>query len=305
MHRATYNELRLDYVINTVSPLCITARDTDRFVTTAHPATGSPSVYIPGATVKGTLRSAVEHVLSSAGLDCCTFDKPCSQRDHVKRAANGPDLYRALCIACRLFGSPVMRSHVTAIDAFPAQPRRASTIRNAGDSFEAVEDERFYGMLSLRNFERWHVGLLALLLSRINIADVQMGAHRSAGMGCVTMRYTRLTLIYPGFESGAEQQGAFRTRLHGVGQLFPQSQGQPATNPYGYTYPDISDMADLPDSARFESGLGYSAVILVPDDASDSEQADEYHYLIDNVLTQQALAWGNFLQGNQRLPGKR
>jgi len=306
MHRATYNELRLDYAITTVSPLCIQAHDTNRFVTTTHPGSGDLSVYIPGATLKGTLRSAAEHVISSSGLDCCTTDKPCSQREHVKRAATSADLYRALCIACRIFGSSLMRSHLTAIDAFPSQPARAVTVRNSAvEPIEVVEDESFYGMITLRNFERWHVGLLALLLSRINIADVQIGAHRSAGMGCVTIRYTRLTLIYPGFEPGAEPQEAFRTRLHGVGQLFTDPLGRPGTNPYGYIYPDVADMPDLPDAARFERGLGYSAVILAPDDANDPDQADEYHYLIDNVLTQQALAWGNFLHGNQRLRGKR
>src|SRR5258708_4828273 len=169
-------------------------------------------------------------------------------------------------------------------------------------------------MVTLRNFERWHVGLLALLLSRINIADVQIGAHRSAGMGCITFRYTRLTLIYPGFEPGADKQEAFRTRLHGVGQLFTDAQGRPGTNPYGYTYPDVADSADLPNAARYEGGLGYSAVILAPDGADNADSADntdnpnladDYHYLIDNVLTQQALVWGTFLHGNQRLHGKR
>src|SRR5258708_20287311 len=180
MHRATFNELRLDYAITTASPLCIQARDTKRFVTTTHPGNGASSVYIPGATLKGALRSAAEHVLSSSGLDCCTTDKPCSQRDHVKRAASSADLYRALCIACRIFGSSLMRSHLTAIDAFPSQPTRAVTVRNsAAEPIEVVEGETFYGMITLRNFERWHVGLLALLLPRIHISAVQLPAPPS------------------------------------------------------------------------------------------------------------------------------
>src|SRR5260370_17357266 len=128
MHRATYNELRLDYAITPVSPLCIQARDTNRFVTTTHPGNGELSVYIPSATLKGTLRSAAEHVISSSGLDCCTTDKPCSQRENVKRATTSTDLYRVLCIACRIFGSSLMRSHLTAIDAFPSPPTRALTV---------------------------------------------------------------------------------------------------------------------------------------------------------------------------------
>src|SRR5258708_34112127 len=103
MHRATFNELRLDYAITTVSPLCIQARDTKRFVTTTHPGNGGLSVYVPAATLKGTMRSAAEHVIGSSGLDCSTTDKPCSQRENLNPAATSADLFRGLRMCGSVF----------------------------------------------------------------------------------------------------------------------------------------------------------------------------------------------------------
>jgi CRISPR/Cas system CSM-associated protein Csm3 (group 7 of RAMP superfamily) len=287
MHRVTHNELRLDFAISTASPLCIQVRNSSpmRFVRTLHPS-GGESVYIPGATLKGALRQAAEHVIRGANLDCCDTDHPCSEREQVKRANGSPALYRALCLACRLFGSPVLRSHLTVTDSFPAEP---VNVLRGRDTAEMVQDETFYGTLSLRNFERWHVGLLALLISRINLADVQIGARRSEGMGCVVMRYTCLTLLYPGPEPDEEQQEALRTRLFGVGQLMGH-------NTYGYAYPDVSGVPDLPEEARFDMGVGYSVVTIVAEETEDSDGRDESHYLIDNVLTNQALAWGSYVR---------
>jgi CRISPR-associated protein Csm3 len=292
MHNPTYNELRLDFSIIPSSPLCITARDTSSFVQTIHPI-GGMSVYIPGATLKGTLRRAAEHVVQSAGLDCCEPEHPCAERPSVKQAAeraDSPGVYRALCVACRLFGSPVLRSHITVTDSFPVEPVGAEIRRAATEPIEIVTDETFYGTMSLRNFERWQVGLLALLLAGINIADVQIGAHRAEGMGCIVLRYNALTLIYPGLEPSAKQEEALQAHLHGVGQLIG------AAGPYGVTYPDISNLPDLPETTLFDRGLGYCATVITAPDPDDSEAEDTAHTLIDNVLTQQAMAWGNYLR---------
>jgi hypothetical protein len=153
---------------------------------------------------------------------------------------------------------------------------------------ETVLNEPFYGTLTLRNFERWQVGLLALLLSHINIADIQIGGNRSAGMGCATVRYQCLSLLYPGLAPDAERQEALQMRLHGVGQLVG------ANNPYGFVYPDVGEVPDLPDSALLETAPGYTAVVIAAANPHDPDEADRLHGLIDNVLTQQALAWASY-----------
>jgi CRISPR/Cas system CSM-associated protein Csm3 (group 7 of RAMP superfamily) len=328
MHRLTCNELRLDFTLTPVSPLSIQARDAQppRFVRAVHPNAAEPSAYIPGSTLKGALRAAAEQVLRSASIDCCDPTHPCSERDMVNQARDGVGIYRALCAACRIFGSKAMRSHLSVSDCFPADPVAALPLRDPAykdDPLEVVHGEMFYGTLTLRNFERWQVGLLGLLLSRINIADIQLGGNRSAGMGCVALRYCCLSIVYPGLILDQRQQEALHTSLHGVGQLMG------ANNPYGFVYPDVADMADLPQSAALETGFGYVAVVIEEQktadvsretgpadsiEADESEPGDELsapeipeshetesiHDMIDNVLTQQALAWASYARAHKR-----
>ncbi len=212
-----------------------------------------------------------------------------------------------------------MRSHLLVSDAFPADPVPAPP------GYEAVSEETFYGTLEVRNFERWQIGLLAKALARINMSDVQIGANRSGGMGCIATQYRSLSLIYPGPEPSVQQQDALRTKVHGVGQLMG------ANTPYGFVYPDVAPVADLPDSATLENPFGYTCVVIkeygpseaaievadmpeVPDlperlgqeetvqEPSEPEspaeapgiEAEQVHGLIDNVLTRQALAWNSY-----------
>ncbi len=132
MHNVTYNELRLDFSITPISPLSIQTAEPAHFVRTAHPSSGDLTVYIPSTTLRGAMRAAAERVLRGAQVDCCEVEHPCSKRDKVlaaKRAGNTANLYRALCGVCRMFGSTVLRSHLTVMDSFPADPMVAYQIR--------------------------------------------------------------------------------------------------------------------------------------------------------------------------------
>lgn len=314
MHRTTHNELRLDFTITPTSPLNIQAKSAPGFVRALHPATIEDSVYIPASTLKGALRTAAEQVSHEAGLDCCDLEHPCADREAVRKAAQSRDsaaLYRALCVLCRIFGSKMLRSHLTVTDCFPAEPLDALPMRD-DDPTEIVTDEPFYGRLALRNFERWQVGLLGLLLARINMAEVQLGGNRSAGMGCVAIEYRSLSIIYPGLSPNADQEEALRTRLHGIGQLVG------ANNRYGLIYPDLNDTADLPESAVYETDFGFVGITILSSEPHEetsqsaendvstqtgepieSTSAAHTHGLIDNVLTRQVLAWGNYVRAHK------
>ncbi len=290
MHNVTYNELRLDFSITPVSPLSIQTAPPAHFVRAAHPTSGDLTVYIPGTTLRGAMRAAAERILRGAQVDCCDLEHPCAERDRVlaaKRAGNTANIYRALCGVCRIFGSTVLRSHLMVTDSFPSDPLAAYSDTDSSPT-EVVLDAVFYGALTLRNFERWQVGLLALLLARINIGEIQLGGSRSAGCGCVAIRYRTLNMIYPGLTPDVQRQEALSVNLHGVGQLIG------ANSPYGFVYPDIDSIPDLPDSATLETGTGFTAVIIGGD-------ADESHGLIDNVLTRQTLAWASYARTHKSL----
>src|SRR5258708_37232145 len=184
--------MRLAFSVTPVGPFFIPAEQTEgkRFGRAVHPVSGRVGLVMPASALKGTLRRAAEDVLEGAGLDCCDRENPCSAREAVKSARGAAEVYRALCPACQLFGSQAMRSHVILTDAFPAEAVDPSqSRRHEGD--ETVIDLPFYGTLSLRNFERWQVGLFSLIMSRINLAEVQLGANRSAAVGWMTVRYSQ------------------------------------------------------------------------------------------------------------------
>jgi CRISPR/Cas system CSM-associated protein Csm3 (group 7 of RAMP superfamily) len=275
MRGATYNELRLDFTLIPVTPTSIQADKTGRFVRGTHPYVGDESIYIPGATLRGTLRHAGMQVLQGAGVNFCTRSTPCK-----------PD---ALCPLCDLFGSPVIRGGLAITDAFPLDPIDSLTPRDSDPKRrpvprETVQNEGFYGTLSLRNFQRWQVGLLALMAARLNIADIQIGGGRSLGMGQVTLRFRSMTAFYFGTDFDPETTELLRTYLHGAGEL--------AGDGKGFAFPDTAEMPDLPDETIAQAGAGYLAVMLALDDPEMS------HDLIDLVLTTQAIAWGNYLRQN-------
>jgi CRISPR/Cas system CSM-associated protein Csm3 (group 7 of RAMP superfamily) len=326
MHRLICNELRVDFSVVLLSPISILEQDGSQFVHAVHPGTGEASAFIPGPTLRGALRAGAEQVVRSAGIECCDPDQPCSERQQVKQAKDGPAIYKALCSICKVFGSRVMRSHLLVTDSFPAEPI------DAPPGFDAISEEVFYGTFALKNFERWQVGMLALALSRLNMSDVQIGANRSAGMGCIALRYRCLNLIYPGMEPTPQQEETLRSKIHGVGQLMG------ANNPYGFAFPDISQIDDLPESTQLRKEFGYTLAIVeeqlpsvpetpleAPEQADDPDSAesvdngdqteqadqelemipppedsgidaDQVHGLIDNVLTRQALAWGSYVR---------
>jgi hypothetical protein len=162
---------------------------------------------------------------------------------------------------------------------------------------EVVQDTTFYGTVALKNYERWQVGLLSLLWARVNLADVQIGAYRSEGLGCLNVRFRCLTLLYPGVDADVKMQQALQTRLHGVGQFIGPK------NPYGFTQPDISADPDLPALAGFEARIGYAAALIMADD-DDPDTEEDSHALIDNVLTAQALAWGSYVRSHKLAPSQ-
>jgi hypothetical protein len=135
-------------------------------------------------------------------------------------------------------------------------------------------------------------------------------------MGCVQIRYHGLTVVYPGMAPDARQQESIRARLQGVGQLLG------AGNPYGFTHPDIAEVADLLEIGTYDTGFGFAAISIMlgePSTQNDGEEPSEesenaentdrparedplekVHGLIDNVLTQQAIAWGSYVRTHRK-----
>lgn len=246
MHKMRINELTLEGLIEPDGPILIKSGvesgadptlPSMNFVRTRHPREGAPTIYLPGASLKGVLRSHVERIVRTVhGADpkwCCDplGDDSCGKRleNENKRAAlTTSEEYRRLCLACRIFGHMAHASHFSAADAYPEKAINALPVRqgvainrfSGGVGVGPFEMEvatagRFGLRLMLVNFEIWQVGLLALALRDLAEGRLLIGFGKSRGLGKVSLALKRLEIGYPG------RFGDFdpTTHLYGVGAL--------------------------------------------------------------------------------------
>jgi len=256
MHKAALNRARLDLRLIPAGPLCV--KSGDQAIGLLRPElpdlmcvrtrrNGRHTVYVPGASLKGVVRSSAERVLRSLGLACCdplSHTGPC-QRDAsrlgdevARRGGEGPHpmagVYRMVCLACRTFGSQALASRVSFADAYPPEDepelfeRANQTESRSGVSIdrrtggpargklfeqETVTGGAFDTTIHLGNFELWQLGLVGLVLRELDDGFVRLGSAKSRGFGQVRVELRSLRIDQlPGGRSGIET-------LAGVGAL--------------------------------------------------------------------------------------
>ncbi len=186
------------------------------FVRTAHPRTGEMTVFLPGSSLKGTLRSYCEKIARTVREGenprwCCNpFKDDFCGKQFDDRDWTSSVRYARSCVVCRTFGHTHMGSHVALTDAYPLdEPRleqrdgvaidRISGAVAAGPfNLEVVTQGTFQVTLALRNFQLWQVGLLAVALRDLSQGRVPIGFGKSKGFGRVTLAHRRLEVAYPG-----------------------------------------------------------------------------------------------------------
>ncbi len=284
MHRTLYNELRIEWTVLPVTPLLVSAGE-GRFIRTAHPEAGTPTAFIPGGALRGMLRSALESIVSSAGIVCCDPLAPCSDREAVRTARNASAIYKAHCPACRIFGSKALRGRVALTDLYPEKALDELIMHplTDGEVCEAVNTEAFKGTFVIQNFERWQIALLGLLFAQINAGHLTFGANRSAGMGRIFLRLNAAAITYFGFYPD-QTWALLPERIHGAGALA-------AGRADGFQPQDAASERDLPNAAQFDSGFGFGRVLFTQGDA---------HSEIEQMFFRQLAAWEQFLTLNRR-----
>lgn len=261
MHKRRVNELTLRLVIIPDGPLLIKSGiesgadptlPSMNFVRTHHPETGTETVYLPGASLKGVLRSHSERIIRTVVGDdphlCCDpldRDSNCSEQIRKVRITDTAEQYKMLCLACRMFGHMVQASHFLAADAYPEKSINTLPVRHnvaidrlSGGvavgpfDMEVAMEGEFRTSLRLFNFELWQLGLLALALRDLDEGRLRIGFAKSRGLGAVRVRLEELEIGYPGqFTAGGRD---FGQNLYGVGALAPD-----LIDAYGYQAEDI------------------------------------------------------------------
>lgn len=243
MHKKRLNEAQLQILIEPYGPLLIKSgldsgadptRPSMSFVRSTHPTELAETIYLPGASLKGVLRSHAERILRSTlgendSTACDPVRSSCGNERSLQRAGSAQK-YAGSCLACRTFGNTVVGSRFLTADAYPETPintlplrqnvaidRRTGSVGHGPFDMEVATAGRFATTLHLVNFELWQLGLVALTLRDLDEGRVRMGFAKSRGLGRVRVHMTRLEIAYPG-QFGA-QNDRFQSELLGLGAL--------------------------------------------------------------------------------------
>ncbi|MHA1838386.1 MAG: type III CRISPR-associated RAMP protein Csx7 [Candidatus Ranarchaeia archaeon] len=210
--------LILKGVIETVTPLHIGSGKSDMDIDEVDmPILRAPdgAPYIPGSSLKGKLRSEVEKLAKSTGMEVCT---PPNIKDMCGSKVRNP---LDLCIACRLFGTAgrniSMASKVKLRDAYPVESvdvllerhgtaidRASGTVsRSALYKTEAVPvGARFNFELVAENLESDEERYLKAALK--SLEDSALGGGSSRGFGKIRFVFDALVIRGPGYYLGEE-----------------------------------------------------------------------------------------------------
>jgi CRISPR-associated RAMP protein (TIGR02581 family) len=311
MHKYLFNTLELKLTFTPDGPLLIKSGKSDgadptlpdmNFVRSTHPVAGTPTIYLPGSSLKGVFRSHAERILRTLSIECCDplGDKACDTKPIFKTQQKGSVTYQTLCPACKLFGHTVMASHFLISDAYPETAQDILPIRQmvaidrrSGSSvntftMETATEGNFQATLLLKNFERWQIGLLALVLRDLSLGRLSVGFGKSRGLGRMNVNYDQLTITYPGSADNA----AFTQHVHGTTEILKINNRTSLIKEYGFAdikLPAESDFA-IPPQTSSDSEWHIPGVVLTEPQT------------IEAVLKSLTESWASFTTIAKKVP---
>ncbi|WP_437635840.1 RAMP superfamily CRISPR-associated protein [Sorangium sp. So ce854] len=239
MFRKSYNRAILGVRVETVTPLLIRAGDVGldptaadlSCVRTRHAVHGR-TVYIPGSSLKGVIRSAAEasvrgETFGESRGACNPLDhkNECNAHTNSEQVATAR-IHKDQCLACRLFGSLAIKGRAAVRDLFPWLERGDEAARPGGTNHHRanqVEQRHgvaidrilgsvkhgpfdqelvpagvsFWGEIALENYQVWQLGLLVRALDEISEGFAQLGSSKSRGLGFARAEVTSIVHEQP------------------------------------------------------------------------------------------------------------
>ncbi|MBX7223828.1 MAG: hypothetical protein K1Y36_28190 [Blastocatellia bacterium] len=233
MFKKLYNQAKIAYQLTPRSPFLIKSgqvpadptRPDMECVRTFH-ATLGETVYIPGSSLKGVIRSHCEKILRT--VEKRVADQPSSQDRSVKQESSGHETYSGMCYAAKTFGSTTLASRVRFTDAYPIKESKVIVEKRQGVAIdrilgsatgralfdlECVSAGVFQGEITLRNFTLWQLALIAFSLRDLDDGYMHIGLAKSRGFGHVACELTDLEI------TTSDRQTTANTVLKGLGAL--------------------------------------------------------------------------------------
>lgn len=267
------NSLVLHLRIETVTPLLIRAGDGSvdagpdlACVRTRHAGLGDRTVYIPGSSLKGVIRSAAEAFLRSDGgtwhrhQGACDplGEQSCSRRIKAFSGSGWDNLDRARaevhakhCLACRLFGSTSLKSRTAVRDLFPWHPD--------ADAADRTRQAEAANRTEVRNgvaINRLTGGAQPSALYDLEV--VPAGAHFFGDIALVNYQAWQVGALFQALEEindGLAQLGSSKSRGLGMARIEvtrlvgEQPLGHTAPRAVGHLRPDDRAYGLLPERA--------------------------------------------------------
>jgi CRISPR/Cas system CSM-associated protein Csm3 (group 7 of RAMP superfamily) len=181
---------------------------------------GGKSVYIPGSSLKGVMRSHAERLLLSEDVEITATFEP--GRGGFNQKTKGEEAYAGTSPLGRTFGNLYLKGHLAVSDHLPGgheeagspaceeQIRQANAVeqRNgvaidrllgsaAGKALfdqELVVAGRFDGSIVLRNVQLYQLALLLLVLRDLDEGYVQLGSGTTRGNGWVRAEVRQIVI---------------------------------------------------------------------------------------------------------------
>lgn len=189
---------------------------------------GGLTVYIPGASLKGVVRSATEALvrgreirgLKAKEAACDPLDQKHSCNQHANARGESAAIHAQHCLACRTYGSTAMRGRAAVRDLYPfeagattpsANYLRANQVevrngvgidRVAGSVRRGVlydmemvpTGSRFHGEIAVVNYQAWQLGFLAAALQELDDGFAQLGSTKTRGFGVVSAQVDEVVI---------------------------------------------------------------------------------------------------------------
>lgn len=209
--------------------------------------------YVPGTSLRGPFRAQAERILRSvlpgeppaSACDPFQMDPGPSQSCSKRLDENPPNIpYSQACPACRIFGCTGTASRIQFTDADVGKTARSvyrdmiGIDRFTGGVFQGEVDDQtkekkggganmryhvlegssFSTIVTITNFELWHLGLLAFVFRDFEEGLVSIGSGKTKGFGQVKGSVGKIVLTYP----AGRQEG----KIQHLGSLVSEEERQ-------------------------------------------------------------------------------
>lgn len=293
------------------------------FVRTHHIGLGQDTtVYLPGSSLKGTLRSYCERGVRTVGLFCCDpfADGFCGKK--LQNEEDGAKRHNNSCAVCRIFGNTVLGGRFLVGDAYPTKETvqvanqteqrdgvaidrlSGGTVPGALFTLEVVTRGKFEAQLVLENFELWQLGLLAIALRDLGSGLCPIGYGKSRGLGRMSVIFTRLEVGYPGWFAPQEDGKDFDSNLYGVSAFdVPQGYHVQPEQPLALELSVDQDLASSKGEVSTSKNKGEQSrlgTLIENGDFGRVAIAFEGHEAVQTVLKKAASFWKNYVQQHRK-----